>query len=312
MEKVKKMSQQTTNFGTIIDDMKTSLKLAYHNMLSYFLANLGMIVFLVLVLAIVAVPLIAVLVWIGPSALEAWALSLTNMSTASLFASGILAVSFILLPLMALLFLVHGSIYGISKEVVETGTTTAESSFSWLRHNFITFAGAGVIMTLIVIVPQLLVAAAVAYFNGYIVTGWNSIALSVFFFAYSFVTIGLTSMVMPAIVNGKGVQEAFVGSFKLAIQRFDRVFGLLTAIVLLGLLSFSPILIGAAAAALGVTLTLFEPLIIAAGLWSVVAAFLWLLLFIPMTYIAFTRVYHDLTGGVIVDSVTPTAEVPMV
>jgi len=306
------MSQTKTNFGTIIDDMKTSLKLAYHNMLSYFLAHLGMAVFLVLMIAIVAVPILAVVLAAGPTTLAAWSASISTWSTANIFATGTLAVTFIVLPLMALLFLVYGSIYGISKEVVEKGTTSAESAFSWLRHNFITFAGAGVILTLLVIVPQLLVAATVAYFSGYVVTGWTSIGLSAFVFAYTFVTLGLTSMVMPAIVNGKGVQEAVVGSFKLAIERFDRIFGLLTAIVLLGLLTFAPILVGAAAVALGVSVTLVGPWFIAAGIWAAVAALFWILLLLPMTIIAFTRVYHDLTGGEVYDSAAQISEISMV
>ncbi|MDF1539456.1 MAG: hypothetical protein P1Q69_11200 [Candidatus Thorarchaeota archaeon] len=306
------MSQEKTNFGTIIDDMKASFKLASNNVLSYFLAHLGMIVFLVLMLAIVAVPIVAIVFAVGPTAIADWGASLATWSTANLWAAGISAVILIMLPLMALLFMVYGSIFGMTKEIVEKGTSSAESAFSWLRHNFITFAGTGVIMSLIVVVPQLAVAAAVSYFSGYVVTGLTSVGLSIFIFAYSFITLGLTSMVMPAVVNGKGIQDAVVGSFKLAIERFDRIFGLLTAIVLLGLLSFAPILIGAAATALGASITLVGPWLAAGALWAVVAALLWLLLFLPMTIIAFTRVYHDLTGGEVYDSAAHLSEIAMV
>lgn len=307
------MSQTKTNFGTIIDDMKASFKLASNNVLSYFLAHLGMAVFLILMLAIVAVPILAMVFWAGPANIAAWGLSLSTWSTANIFAAGTVAVTLVLMPLMALLFLVYGSIYGISKEVVEKGTTSAESAFSWLRHNFITFAGAGVILSLIIVVPQLLVAATVAYFSGYVITGWTNVGLSVFVFAYSFVTLGLTSMVMPAIVNGKGIQEAVVESFKLATERFDRIFGLLTAIVLLGLLTFAPMLISVVAVALGASMTLVGPWVLGGALWVTVAGLLWFLLLLPMTIIAFTRVYHDLTGGEVFDSASQTSsEISMV
>ncbi len=306
------MSQNTTNFGTIIDDMKASFKLASNNILSYFLAHLGMIVFLLFMLAIVAVPLVAIVFAAGPAAIAAWGASLATWSTANLWAAGFTAAILIMLPLMALLFMVYGSIFGMTKEIVEKGSSSAESAFSWLRHNFITFAGTGVILSLIVIVPQLAVAAAVSYFSGFVVTGLTSVGLSIFIFAYSFVTLGLTSMVMPAVVNGKGIQEAVMQSFKLSIERFDRIFGLLTAIVLLGFLSFAPILIGAAAMALGVSITLVGPWLIAGAIWAVVAFLFWILLLLPMTIIAFTRVYHDLTGGEVYDSAEHLSEIAMV
>jgi hypothetical protein len=292
--------------------MKSSLKLAWSNMLSYFLANLGMAVLAALLLAVIAIPLLAIVVLAGPAAIAAWGASMATWGTANLFAAGTSAFFLIAVPFIAFGFVFFGAVFGMSKEVVETGETKAESAFSWLRHNFLSFAGVGVVLSLIVLAPQALVVALVSYFSGYVVTGWASVGVSIFIFAYSFITLGLTSMVLPAVVNGKGVQEAVKESFRLATERFDRVFGLHTAIVGLGLLTFSPILVGAAAAAMGYNLTLLGPFFLSAGIWAAVAAIAWLLLFLPMTYIAYTRVYHDLTGGIVTDSTPDTPEIPMV
>lgn len=279
-------------------------------MLSYFLADLGMLVFIVLILAIVAVPIVAILVAVGPAGLEAFAQSMANIATVNPLAVS-LGVYLLLIPFLAVAFVVIGSIYGISKEVVETGKTSAESAFSWLRHHFLSFAGAGVIISLIVLAPQVLVMVTVSYLLGYTITGWASLGSSLFVFVYSFITLGLTSMVMPAVVNGKGVQEAVKESFRLATQRFDRVFGIHTAIVLFALITFSPYLALAAISyyyPLSVS-TMVLPAAAALAGYGVVIAFAWLLVFFPMTFIAYVRVYHALTGGEIAEQTAPVAEV---
>ncbi|MFW9850209.1 MAG: hypothetical protein ACFFF4_13815 [Candidatus Thorarchaeota archaeon] len=306
------MKQSTTTFRTLLDDITESLNLAWSNMLSYFLANLGMAVLAVVMLAIIAIPLVAIAILAGPTALAAWATSLYSWSTANLFAAGSLAFMVILVPFIAFGFIFVGAVYGMSKEVVETGETKAESAFSWLRHNALSFAGVGVVLSLIILAPQMLVASIVGYLYGWHITGLANIGLSIFFFVYSFITLGLTSMVLPAVVNGKGVQEAVKESFRLATERFDRVFGIHTAIVSLGLLLLAPILIGALAAYLGYSLTVLIPYMIFAGLWLVSGLIFAVFLFLPMTYIAYTRVYHDLTGGIIADSTPQTPEIPMV
>ena len=114
-------------------------------MLSYFLADLGMLAFIVLVLVVVAIPIVAVLVAIGPAGLAAFAQSMANISTVNPLALS-LGVYLLLIPFLTIAFVVIGSIYGMSKEVVETGKTSAESAFSYLRHHFLSFAGAGVII----------------------------------------------------------------------------------------------------------------------------------------------------------------------
>jgi hypothetical protein len=50
----------STTFGTILDDMKTSTKLAWKSMLSYFLANLGMLIVMALLVGVVAIPVLLV------------------------------------------------------------------------------------------------------------------------------------------------------------------------------------------------------------------------------------------------------------
>jgi hypothetical protein len=125
-----------------------------------------------------------------------------------------------------------------------------------------------------------------------------------------FITVGFCAMVFPAVINGKGVQEAFKESFNLAINRFDRVFGLLCAVFLLAAIMFSPLLVGGIAMMVSpeITMTLFHPfhpLFAGVMVWTVLSAFLWLLLLLPMTIIAFVKVYTELTGGQVAAPSTP-------
>ena len=46
----------STTYNTILDDMKTSLRQAYGSALSYFLANLGMVIVVTLLAIAIAIP----------------------------------------------------------------------------------------------------------------------------------------------------------------------------------------------------------------------------------------------------------------
>ena len=175
--------------------------------------------------------------------------------------------------------------------------------------------GTGAILTIIILLPPAIVWGLTSYAMGYVVTATISTLLTIFTFVWVFITIGLTAMVFPAVVSGKGVQAAFKESFSLATKYFDRIFGVLTAIVLLLVATFGPVIIaGLAIPAFiqpGVPMMSFAlfPALAGIMLWTVVSVFLWLFLFLPMVRITWVRVYQELTGGTIA---LQTAVVPIV
>ena len=301
----------STDFNTITDDLKTSFRLAWKNALSFFLANLGLIVVMVFILAAVAAPMGLLLLaalnsgftWPSIVTISSWFLA----NPLALLALGFLVVA----PLIGLIQIVTGSTYGMSKEVVDTGDTNAETAFSYLRHKFLAFAAAGVVYTAIVLLPPATVVVAVTFYLNYQFVGLTAQLLSIFIFVWVFTTSGLTSMVLPAIVSGKGVQDAFKESFRLATQQFERVFGVYTAIFLLAVGSFAPIIIWAMTA-----LVAFPPFVVllpqlaVVVTWTLIAAFLWLLLLIPMARIAYVKVYTELNGGQVAVQAPP--EIPMI
>jgi hypothetical protein len=288
----------STTFGTILNDMKTSAKLAWKSMLSYFLANLGMLIVMVILLGIIAIPTLIV-VWVAFAPFsEATMTALSTWAIANPLLLGGLAI-LVLIPLISLFLVVSGSIYGMSHDLVTKGETKAELAFSYFRHKFLSFAGTGAVLTIIVILPPVLAWGLTSYAMGYTITTLSSYLLTAFTFVWVYLTAGLTSMVWPAVVSGKGVQDAFKESFSLSRQYFDRVFGVLTAIVLLLAATFGPIII-AGLAMIGFVPTFpiaFLPAIAGVALYTVVMVFLWLLLFLPMVRIAWVKVYQELTGG---------------
>ena len=288
----------STTFGTIFDDMKTSAKLAWKSMLSYFLANLGMLIVMVILAGIIAIPVLIV-VWVALAPFtDATMTALANWATANPLLVGSLGI-LALIPVVSLFMVVSGSIYGMSHELVTKGETKAELAFSYLRHKFLSFAGTGAILTIIVIVPPVIAWGLTSYALGYVITAPLTYLLTAFTFVWVYITAGLTSLVFPAVASGKGVQDAFKESFSLSRQYFDRVYGVLTAIVLLLAATFGPIIIAALAMVPFVPPVTFTLLPLFAGVlvYTVVMVFLWLLLFLPMVRIAWVKVYQELTGG---------------
>ena len=301
----------STTFGTILDDMKTSAKLAWKSMLSYFLANLGMLIVMAILIGIVAIPVLLV-AWTFLVPLDAGTMTaLANWATANPLLFGSIGV-LVLIPVISLFLVVSGSIYGMSHELVTKGETKAEHAFSYLRRKFLSFFSTGAILTIIVILPPVVAWGLTSYAMGYTITALATYLLTVFTFVWVYLTAGLTSMVWPAVASGKGVQDAFKESFSLSRQYFDRVFGVLTAIVLLLVATFGPIIVAAFAMIPFIppfTIGLV-PVFAGVMIYTVVMVFLWLLVFLPMVRIAWVKVYQELTGGEI--ATQSVADMPIV
>ncbi len=302
-----------TEFKTILDDLKTSAVLVKRNILSLLLATLGMVLLVGAIFLVFSIPLIILAVSVGPAAIQEWVDALIALAMANPIGTGIAFYVLFGLPIFTLLLIVVGSLYGISKEIVESGTTHAEAAFSWFRRKFLSFAGAGLLLSLVIVTPAAAVAGAVSLAFNYSPPVWAQQAVSVFSFIWGFVTVGLCMMVLPAITHGKGVQESFKESFRLARTRFDRVFGLLAGIVVLLAISFGPAAIWGMWTGLpGVppAMTL-DPISVVVMTWSAIAGLLWLILFFPMSIVASCKVYAELTNAKVGYQQAPP-ELPMV
>ncbi|MHA2027031.1 MAG: hypothetical protein ACW98U_14115 [Candidatus Thorarchaeota archaeon] len=302
----------STSFNTVFDDMKTSFRLAWKSMLSYFLANLGMLIVVAILFGIIAIPVLAV-AWFALAPLsEATMTALFSWAVGNPLLAGGLAI-LVLIPVISLFMVVSGSIYGMSHDLVTKGETKAELAFSYFRHKFLSFASTGAVLTIIVLLPPVVAWGLTSYALGYTITALASNLLTVFTFVWVYLTAGLTSLVWPGVASGKGVQDAFKESFSLSRQYFDRVFGVLTAIVLLLAATIGPIIITALAMVpvLPPLTIVFTPVFAGVLIYTVIMVFLWLIVFLPMVRIAWVKVYQELTGGTVATQ-TVVNEVPIV
>ncbi len=303
----------STTFNTIINDMKGSFKQACRTALSYFLANLGMLIVVFLLALLIAIP-VAAIAWFALAPLsEASMEALALWAEGNPLAIGSLGI-LIMIPLVSMFLVVSGSIYGMTYDLVTTGDTRAEAAFSYLRHKFLTFLSTGAVLTIIVIVPPVTVWGLTAIAMNYTISATISSVLTIFTFVWIFITAGLTSMVFPAVASGKGVQTAVKESFSLSTKHFDRVFGTLSAVVILLAITFGPIVLLGFSLAPYASATVipwaFLPAIAFVALYTVICVFLWLLVFLPMVRIAWVRVYQELTGGTVASLIAQ--EIPIV
>lgn len=299
----------STTLGTIVDDMKQSLRIAKSNMLSFFLANLGMAVLIGVLFAILAIPIVILAFTVDPTF---WVNLGANMHTWAMNNPWLVGGfgTLILIPIASLFLVVVGSVFGMSTEAVETGKTYAESAFSYFRHKFLSFAGLGVVLTVIIILPSLLIWGVASLALGGTITGIPATVVSIVTSVWTYITVGLFVMSFPAVAKGRGVQEAIKESYRLSIERFDRVFGLITAIILLAVATFAPMII--AGVLYGPLMPMptpppvtIDPVLAVIGIWAVTAGLLWLLLLMPMTVIAITKLYTEFTGGKIAEQAEP-------
>ena len=292
--------------------MKTSLGLAKRSMLSYFLAGLGMIIVVGILFVLIAAPIAAVAFLTFAPLSEATLAALSSWAIGNPLLVGSIAV-LVLIPVISLFMVVSGSIYGMSHDLVTKGETKAELAFSYFRHKFLSFASTGAVLTIIVLLPPVVAWGLTSYAMGYTITGLAFNLLTIFTFVWVYITAGLTSLVWPAVASGKGVQDAFKESFSLSRQYFDRVFGVLTAIVLLLAATIGPILIAALAMVPLVPLAMigFAPVFVGVMIYTVIMVFLWLIVFLPMVRIAWVKVYQELTGGTVATQ-TVVNDVPIV
>ena len=280
--------------------MMTSLRLAGDNFLTFFLAGLGMAALAILMIVAITIPLalIAATVFLsmGPTFWAGFNPGMIAFATANPYlVVGLVAL--VALPFVGILTTVVGAFYGISKEVVEDGETKAENAFSWFKRRFLAFAGAGIIHSLIVVGPIFLLGATVSLALGGTVTGVYSVLLGVSAFVWVFITEGLLSMMFPAVVDGKNPIEALRVSVKLGVDRFDRVFGVWTAYVVLFAAMAAPAFIVAYGAGFTPGPQVAIPMVaLVAGGWTALAGLLLVAIVLPSMVLARARVYALLTG----------------
>ncbi len=273
--------------SSIGKDIKTSLILAKRNILSFILAMLGLSVLLIVAIVAVALPLGLTIGYVGGSSAElTWA-------SPSLWIIVILGMSIAILIFTLFLF-VFGGIYGMAMEIIEEGKSHAEKPFSTMKQRFVPIFISSLLITLILLGIPLVIGGAISVAYGGNLPQPIQWIQGIILLAWIFIIGGLLSTVFPCIADGKGVKEAFSGSFKKAKNQPGRIFSAMAIFLAIWIVPWLSIVlwgIFSANDASGIWIAIYAPLLC-----------VFLIFFIlPAQILTFTRIYSDLEGKKLVE-----------
>ena len=130
---------------SIKNDLKSSFVLVKRNLLSFFLAMIGLFILLIIAIVAVSIPLsIAIGFTIGSTSRAK--VNVSNPAVWVIVGLGILLT--ILIFTFAMMVL--GGIFGMSKEIVENGKSQAEKPFRTLKEYFLSLFLSSLIIVLII------------------------------------------------------------------------------------------------------------------------------------------------------------------
>ncbi|MHA2210374.1 MAG: hypothetical protein ACXABV_14525, partial [Candidatus Thorarchaeota archaeon] len=197
----------------------------------------------------------------------------------------ILGITIIASPL----FTAVGALFGMGREIVESAGTTAEGVFTWYRRKFFSLAGGGIVLFLFVLARILLVWWAFTIAFGFTITGLPAMALTAITALWIVFSLGLMSLLFPAIIDNLSVVEATKTSIRLSLRYFDRVFALWLALVGILFLIFVPMVAV-------IPFGLSGPGIMVMTIYAIPAVFFLVLIWLPALVIGLSRAYMILSG----------------
>ncbi|MFX1415428.1 MAG: hypothetical protein ACFFC0_01400, partial [Promethearchaeota archaeon] len=212
--------------GNFIEDLKVSFKFAVRNVVSFFLAMLGvLLVTAIILLCVVFTVTIPLFFAVGLDAIIDFFVSLVEPFPPADATALLGLILFIILPILAPLFVAFGALFGMAREIVESEGTSAEGVFTWYRRKFFSLAAGGIILFLIVIGP---LGLAVWWILVYYPMPFGmplhiEIILEATAVVWLVMSSGMLSMVFPSIIDGHSALGAVKESVGLCWKYFDRV-----------------------------------------------------------------------------------------
>jgi hypothetical protein len=291
---------KNASFQTILDDLKISIRFASKNIISFILALFGVIIISAILLVIVAILIFVPLFFIlGIEGVIAFFTTLTLNFPAG-FTSILVAGLLIAIPLVAPFFVAIGALFGMGREIVESEGTSLEGVFTWYRKKFFSLAGGGIMLFIIVLGPFIVfLLAGIAifgfdFFNFTLISiGTSGIfnpiigVLLTLWFSFS---LGLLSMLFPAIIDGYSAIEATKKSIRMSLTYFDRIFGVWLSYLLVLGACVLPMLL------MPFVMDLSLVVSIVLGVIAVPLFLFLIFIFLPSLTIGLTRVYMILTA----------------
>ncbi|NHI82836.1 MAG: hypothetical protein EAX81_00845 [Candidatus Thorarchaeota archaeon] len=290
------MSNKNASFGALVEDLKVSFKFAAKNIISFLLGTIGVVLVSVVVLVLFMIAaFIPMLILLG--GWEGLAIYFMNLGVVleDVFTSGSImnpaafgAMAFIIAIIASPFFIAIGALFGMGREIVESEGTTAEGVFVWYRKEFFSLAGTGILLLLIVLLPLLMLYGTAFAIIGFELPNILNAVIATISGLWLVISLGLSLMVFPAVIDGLSVFDAFKESFRLSIRHFDRVFSLWLSFLGMLVICIVPPLAGFE--------VLGEAGAIVIGIMTLPLAVFLLLLYFPALVIASNRLYLIFSG----------------
>ena len=289
----KKPASPPSQPGGLLKDFAVGFKLAAANFLSYSLAMIGIIfvtvVLLIVILLFVVVPLIFT---VGIPALISLVIFFESTFSSASQLTLVALIMVLILPILGPFFIALGSLFGMSREVVESDGTNAESAFGWYRKKSLSLVGGGMLHFLVTLAPFIVAFIGIAYPTWNPPTNEQLRVIIPIGVLWVFLINGMLSLTFPGIIDGLSAVRAAARSVRLTAQFPGRV---------LGAWSIMFLIVGIPILSLFGELAFLFPAIIPVGLFEPYAGlFVIILLFylIPAFSIVLTRIYMILTARV--------------
>lgn len=273
------------------EDVKASFRLWTKNVMAFIITMIGVALLLGIILLICGAAVAVILAITTGTDVIAELISLVqfwypllhgNIEIA--LTSGFLGIT---LPIIIVYSWIFGSIYKLCDDVTAGRMPTIGGPFSFLRENILTMLLAGVLLGFVSIGPTL----AISLLFGQSIAGpWDWI-FGIFSASWYFIVIGLTSMFIPAIIDGHGLGHAFRRSLAIVKRNHHRVFGAEFIFLIVLTIMFGPLPI------YSVVNHAFNPStdVIAASILALAAlgVFITGFLILPWFYITMTKIYNE-------------------
>ena len=223
---VKRKRKTAQGISALSKDIYLGFKFALTHFLSYFLAMLGILLLtIIMVIAVLLFVVVPLVLFVGLPAIITW---VTSFSIEIGTLEGTVLIAIILmfvLPILGPFFVAFGSLYGMSREIIESEATSAESAFSWYRKRALSLAGGGMLHFLISLAPFLI--AIYAIFATPIAVP-NDATLRLILpvgFIWVILSNGMLSLTFPGIIDGLSPLGAAKRSVRLCCRSPGRVLG---------------------------------------------------------------------------------------
>lgn len=225
-ERVKRKPKTAQGISALSKDLYVGFKFALKHFLSYFLAMLGIvlltIIMVIVILLFVVVPLV---IFVGFPAIMMW-FSSFSIDVGTLDGTILIAiVLLIVLPILTPFFTALGSLYGMSREIIEGEATSAESAFSWYRKRSISLAGGGMVHFLVSFAPFMIAIWAMFATAITVPTEAELRVILPVGLLWILLSNGMLSLTFPGIIDGLSAASAAKRSVRLCCRSPGRVLG---------------------------------------------------------------------------------------